>query len=505
MTGNEKSTEPLATSELIEASLPIGIDSIPNLLHRLNDLGLRMSDDNIIDWLPKNQNHPRNWPLKRKLANTACIFLLDTFGALLESGGLIAATQAATEYGISQTQSLIAFSLMYGIGGALGSIVFPPYSEAFGRKPILTFAALLLPLSCMITGLVPSIAGVYIGRFIMGATISIPSTINVGSLEDMWEPATQGHAIYAWVLSAGLGAALGRWLYHIGSIVSVCIFVVILLGISETRPSKLLGNHLIAIQSCAGTLKIRTQTADDHVPDFHTFCQSAIIQPAKLFFQEPIILTMATLSAIAFSLLFLFTESLDIVFKPYGFSPTSYSLAFIAYAMLVEFFHLKKRAETKELEPEDKIIGFATGASALAAGLWLMAWTTPPLVHGIDWVVPMIGLAGAGFAANEIEYALGNYLADTYTVYASSAFAAYSTLRALLSGIFPLFADQMYNGLGSNVAGSILAGVATLWLISPFVFIKYGKALREKGKFAKFSLENGPNTRAVDVLGRQVC
>ncbi|TGO57215.1 hypothetical protein BOTNAR_0206g00020 [Botryotinia narcissicola] len=416
---------------------------------------------------------------------------------------------------------------MYGIGGALGSIIFPPYSEAFGRKPILIFAAILLPISCMITGLVPSLAGVYIGRFIMGATISIPSTINVGSLEDMWEPATQGHAIYAWVLSAGLGAALGpiygtyvtsvlgwRWLYHIGSIVSVCILGILLLGISETRPSKLLGNHLIAIQSCAGTLKLRTKTADDHVPDFHTFCQSAIIQPAKIFFQEPIILTMATLSAIAFSLLFLFTESLDIVFKPYGFSQTSYSLAFIAYAIgmifgipvrLVEFFHLKKRAETKELEPEDKIIGFATGAPALAAGLWLMAWTTPPLVHGIDWVVPMIGLAGAGFAANEIEYALGNYLADTYTVYASSAFAAYSTLRALLSGMFPLFADRMYNGLGSNVAGSILAGVATLWLISPYVFIKYGKTLREKEKFAKFSLETDPNPQALDVLGRQVC
>ncbi|KAM0318156.1 hypothetical protein ACHAO8_001848 [Botrytis cinerea] len=223
---------------------------------------------------------------------------------------------------------------------------------------------------------------------------------------------------------------------------------------------------------------------------------------------------MATLSAIAFSLLFLFTESLDIVFKPYGFSPTSYSLAFIAYAIgmifgipvrLVEFFHLKKRAETKQLEPEDKIVGFATGASALAAGLWLMAWTTPPLVHGIDWVVPMIGLAGAGFASNEIEYALGNYLADTYTVYASSAFAAYSILRALLSGIFPLFADQMYNGLGSNIAGSILAGVATLWLISPYIFMKYGKTLREKGKFAKLSLESDPNSQAPDVLGAQIC
>ncbi|KAJ8065612.1 hypothetical protein OCU04_006287 [Sclerotinia nivalis] len=526
----DKRTESVATSNPSEASLSIEADSISHILQKLNDLGLQLSDDNIINWLPDNRNHPRNWPLKHKWANTACIFLLDTISAIIESGGLIAATPAATEYGISQTQSLIAFSLMYGIGEALGSIVFPPYSEAFGRKPVLICAALLLPVSCLITGLVPSIAGAYIGRFIMGAASSVPATVIVGSLEDMWKPATQGHVIYAWVLSAGLGVALGpiygtyitrvldwRWLYHIGAIISFCVFILLFLGgISETRPSKLLGNQVIAVQSYAGVLKLRTQTAEDHVPNLRTFCQSAIIQPARLFFQEPIIFTMATLAAIAFSLLFLFTEALDVVFKPYGFTQTSYSLAFIAYAIgmicgipvrLIEFRHLEKRAETEQLEPEDKILGFATGASALAAGLWLMAWTTPPLVHGIDWVVPMIGLAGAGFAANEIEYALGNYLTDTYTVYASSAFAAYSTLRALLCGIFPLFADQMYNGLGSNVAGSILAGIATLWLISPYIFIKYGKKLREKGKFAKFSLDVDQISQLaeVDVMGRQVC
>lgn len=104
---------------------------------------------------------------------------------------------------------LLIYLHRYGIGEALGSVVFPPYSEAFGRKPILIFAALFLPISCLITGLVPSIAGAYIGRFIMGATASVPATVIVGSLEDMWEPSTQGHAIYAWVLLAGLGVALG--------------------------------------------------------------------------------------------------------------------------------------------------------------------------------------------------------------------------------------------------------------------------------------------------------
>lgn len=58
----------------------------------------------------------------------------------------------------------------------------------------------------------------------------------------------------------------------------------------------------------------------------------------------------------------------------------------------------------------------------------------------------------------------------------------------------------MYSALGANIAGSILAAVATLWLVSPVIFMKYGKVLREKGNFAKFSVDG--ERRAGD--GREV-
>lgn len=204
--------------------------------------------------------------------------------------------------------------------------------------------------------------------------------------------------------------------------ISFGIFILLLLTMRETRPSKIINNHLTTLQPHAGPLQLRTSTIDDHVPNFRAFCQSAIIQPARLFFSEPIIFTMATLAAVAFSLVFLFTEALELVFAPFGFTETSYTLAFVAYlvGMLfgipvrwLEARKLRGLAEKKGmLEPEDRITGFATGASALAVGLWILAWSTPPLVRGSHWIIPMVGVAGTGFAANEIEYALGNYLTD---------------------------------------------------------------------------------------------
>jgi len=179
----------------------------------------------------------------------------------------------------------------------------------------------------------------------------------------------------------------------------------------------------------------------------------------------------------------MYTQALEIIYLPYGFDSTTYTLAFIPYMIgCVAGFPLrilelrqdrKAKAEYREISPESKIfVSFFVGTFGLVAGLWIVAWTTPPLVQNAPWIASMIGLCIVGFASNEIEYSLNGYLADSYTMYAGSAFAAYNSLRACLIGIFPLFTNQMYNELGANVAGTIIVGVACLWLACPFVFWK---------------------------------
>jgi hypothetical protein len=42
----------------------------------------------------------------------------------------------------------------------------------------------------------------------------------------------------------------------------------------------------------------------------------------------------------------------------------------------------------------------------------------------------------------------------------------------------------MFSGLGTNVAASILAAVATVFAFTPFLFMRYGEKLRERSKVA---------------------
>jgi hypothetical protein len=82
-----------------------------------------------------------------------------------------------------------------------------------------------------------------------------------------------------------------------------------------------------------------------------------------------------------------------------------------------------------------------------------------------------------------------NYLADSYTIYSSSALAAQSFMRNVFGAGFPLFSIQMNNKLGFDWSMSLL-GIAILRLVSdsgfiglalsvtPYVLMFYGPQIR---------------------------
>ncbi|KAF7173270.1 hypothetical protein CNMCM5623_005497 [Aspergillus felis] len=141
------------------------------------------------------------------------------------------------------------------------------------------------------------------------------------------------------------------------------------------------------------------------------------------------------------------------------------------------------------LRPEDKLLGFMIGAPIFALGLWLFAWTIPPAITTVHWMVPTVALVAIGYAATEFGSVLTGYLADSYLSYAASGFAAQTILRTSLSAAFPLFAPAMFGSLGANVAVSVLAAIATVFCLVPPLFARFGERIRAKSRFARYSLD----------------
>ena len=147
------------------------------------------------------------------------------------------------------------------------------------------------------------------------------------------------------------------------------------------------------------------------------------------------------------------------------------------------------------------MFGFLIAAPILAGGLWWFAWTVPPMTRGLSPWVSISSLGLIGYSTVDIDSLLAGYLCDTYATHAASANAPMSFLRAILSGIFPLFGRQVFEKLGANTALFILAGVATLYCAIAILFGRYGKVIRERSSIAEKTWTASLSNEKVGLFG----
>ena len=114
----------------------------------------------------------------------------------------------------------IAKLFRYQLGQAIGGIVFPPYSEVFGRKTVYIISSLLYCISCICIACIPHVAAVAVGRFVSGVMSAVPSVVVSGSVEDMFNVKQRVWMMFFWASATTLGMLLGP-LY--GSYVSVYV------------------------------------------------------------------------------------------------------------------------------------------------------------------------------------------------------------------------------------------------------------------------------------------
>ncbi|OJJ32668.1 hypothetical protein ASPWEDRAFT_60982 [Aspergillus wentii DTO 134E9] len=466
-------------------------------------------DGRFVRFKPDNKTHPRNWSLTRKSYDIGMIFMLDLFVTASSTAGSSAAAEAESEFNIGPTLSIFCFVTLFLLGQVIGSILLAPWSEAFGRKKLYIASSGIISICCVIVGVAPSIAAVVVGRFIAGLLSAIPCNVGVGSVEDLFRSKERIWVVFIWMIASNIGLIIGpimssyiiasldwRWVLYIYAII-IAFVGLFMVFIRESRPSVILTRQVNHVRKETGIDTLRALN-HDHTPDLRTYCRVSLLRPLQLFFTEPVVFVVALMIAVAFALLYLFTEALQPIYQDLGFSHKEASLAFLAILVGIGFSALTRmldhhianlvRRKGRAVRPEDKLAGLAIGAPIFAIGLWWFAWTIPPDVHGVPWIVPTIALAFIGYALCEFDTVLQGYLSDSYLSYSASAGAAVQFLRALLSGIFPLFTQQMFNGLGANVATSILAIVATLFCAAPPLFICYGERIRSRSKFANYSL-----------------
>ncbi|KAF1964914.1 MFS multidrug transporter-like protein [Bimuria novae-zelandiae CBS 107.79] len=464
-------------------------------------------DPYVVEWMENDPRNPMQWSKTKKWTGCLCMAfatLAVSFCSSAFSGGI---RQILVEFDVSQEVVTLGISL-FVLGFALGPLLWAPFSELYGRQKV--FFGTFLAFVAFNAGAAGSqnIWTLLILRFFGGAFGSSPLTNAGGVVADLFAAKERGLAMSIFSCAPFMGPVLGpivggflgmtegwRWVEGLMAIFSVVIFFVAILCVPETYPPVLLRERAKTLSKRTGKVYMSRGDIDQGKTSLGEAFSTGLKRPWILLFREPIVFLLSLYMAIIYGTLYMLFGAYPIVYHiGRGWNEGISGLPFVGvaigmvgavtYTILYDnkrYLKCVAKSSNGFAAPEDRLPAAIVGGTALPIGLFWFAWTNYP---SLPWAASVAAGIPFGFGMVLIFLSIMNYLIDAYTIFAASVLAANGIIRSLFGAAFPLFTSQMYSGLGIHWASSIPAFLALACLPFPFLFYKYGAAIRKKCKYA---------------------
>lgn len=457
---------------------------------------------------PDDPTFPHNWSLTKKVVSCFAVGL-SAFAVAMSSAIFAEGSEQIMEkYHVGSTVATLGTSL-YVFGFASGPVVWGPLSELYGRKFVLVPSLFGFICFSFAVATAKDIQTIMLCRFFAGFVGGAPLVVAPASLADIFSAVSRGRAMtnFAMVLFGApmLAPILGgfivknprlgwRWCSYFSGLVGVVSLTAVVFLLDESH-------HGLILVRKAEVLRRRTKNWGIHAPhetvslSLKEICEKNITRPLVMLFTEPILFLITLYNAFIYGLLYLFLTAVPMIFiGGYGFSQGVGELPYIAMLIGVILggllsLWLDKRyarvikANDGKIIPEERLPPMMIGGFIFAGGLFWLGWagSFPDKVH---WIVPTLGTVPIGMGLILIFLPCLNYIIDCYLLFAASALAGNAFLRSAFGAVFPLFARQMFTKMKIQYAATLLGCVAVVLIPVPFMFYKFGKAIRIKSKYA---------------------
>ncbi|KAJ5578369.1 uncharacterized protein N7459_007333 [Penicillium hispanicum] len=462
-------------------------------------------DPYVVSWIPDDPRNPMLFSETKKWSYTMIVAFATLAVSLVSSAYTGGLEEILTQFHIGEEVATLGVSL-FVLGFAIGPLLWAPLSELFGRQIlfITTYAAL--------TAFNAGCAGaqnswtLIILRFFAGSFGSSPLTNAGGVIADMFPAKQRGVAMSIFAAAPFLGPVLGpiiggflgmnagwRWVMGFLAAFSGAVWIIGGLLMPETYAPVLLRRRAERLSKLSGKVyRSKVEIEQGKVSLANAF-KIALSRPWILLFLEPIVFLLSLYMAIVYGTLYMLFAAFPIVYQvDRGWNQGIGGLAFLGImvgmlsAVVYSLWDNKRYIKTQEQHggfapPEARLPPCMIASVTIPAGLFWFAWTNYPSIH---WMASIAAGVPFGFGMVLVFLSIMNYLIDAYTIFAASVLAANSVLRSCFGAAFPLFTTYMYNNLGIHWASCIPAFLALACLPFPFLFYKYGEAIRKRCKFA---------------------
>lgn len=385
-------------------------------------------------------------------------------------------------------------------------MLWAPLSELFGRQILFSVTY------CALTAFNAGTAGaqnswtLIILRFFAGAFGSSPLTNAGGVIADMFSAKQRGVAMSIFAAAPFLGPILGpiiggflgmnagwRWVMGFLAAFSGAVWILGTLLIPETYAPVLLRQRAQRLSKITGKVYRSKLDIDQGKISLKEAFKLSLSRPWILLFREPIVFLLSLYMAIIYGTLYMMFAAFPIVYQVgRGWNQGIGGLSFLGImvgmliAVVYTLWDNKRYIKVQEAHegfapPEARLPPTLIASITIPIGLFWFAWTNYPSIH---WIVSILAGVPFGFGMVLVFLGIMNYLIDAYTIFAASVLAANSVLRSCFGAAFPLFTSYMYKNLGIHWASSIPAFLALACVPFPFLFYKYGAAIRTRCKFA---------------------
>ncbi|KAI9810821.1 MAG: hypothetical protein M1827_006028 [Pycnora praestabilis] len=503
---------------------------------------VQREDGKLVDFVifpPGDPEDPRNWPLWRKWSIIIALLPIDLSGSFAASGFSPASMEFSKDMHVSTEVATLGLS-MYVLGLAFGPMALAPLSEVgsvhnilelaeertnaisptiqyFGRSPVYIIFYGIFLLFLVGTALVENLGGFLVLRILSGlfvgvTTACLPEANFGGTIADLFEPHDTGIAMSCFLWAATVGSPLGYFLFSFvaqtkgwrvvfWALLGICggFWLIMAATLKETR-------HSVLLIRRAEQERKRTGNESIEVPDnmkqrgSNELFRIALSRPFRFLATEAIIQFGAIYNGYLYGLSFLFNSAFSLVFGPegHGFDGVGVGLSFLGICVgitLGPFTNLWQEAYYQRWlknhrgkgAPEARIQLGKIAAVVFPISLFWFSWTSYKSIH---WIVPIIASGFWGWSFYTLILMTYTYTEDSYKVYSASALAALGLIRNIAGAGFPLFAEQLFQNEGNEWAGSILAFLALVMIPIPFIWSRYGKALRMKSPWAKQHMDD---------------
>ncbi|TRX88637.1 hypothetical protein FHL15_010496 [Xylaria flabelliformis] len=469
---------------------------------------------------------------KKKWWILTVIFLVQTsmnFNTSLYSNGLVGISE---RFSVSEQGARVGAAI-YLITYAFGCELWAPWSEEFGRKPILQLSLFLTNLWNLPVVLAPNFGSLLVGRA-LGGLSTAGGSVTLGMIADLYEADRQQYAVAYIVFSSVGGSVLGpivggfveilapgqawKWCIWIQLIFGGAVQILHLFTVPETRTTVMMNQ----------IAKKRRKTGRDpniYGPDeIESFWQRFTVKeliytwlrPFRMFLTEPIVLSLSLLSGFSDALIFVQIQSLSLVYKQWNFNSWQIGLAFTGFGVgyliswLIFIPSFSRNAKRREKHPDDEHAQYESRMSLLLwlapllpIGLLIFAFASagPPL----HWIGPVIATAIIGIANYAIYMATIDYMICAYGPYSASATGGNGWARDFLAGVLTVPATPFYTNIGAaqhknfEYPSLILFAISVILVAAVYWVYWKGPVLRKRSPFAQ-SLAQG----TAEVSGRRV-